>query len=159
MDWIWFDSLAGKQGKADALGDGSEQQLALHHGEVIANADAWTCAERQVRITGQLFLPFRCEALGIKLLRLWEVFLATVQGLTLSRINERGVLPSSRRLAYEHCCSQVAVICPEAFPANRMFPCAPGYMLLPGYSGRRCDLDPVRRHSQGRCGCVLTDSS
>src|SRR2546422_3179985 len=81
MYWIRFDGLAGNQGKTDAVGDGGEQQSALHHGEVEANADAWACAERLVRITGKLFLPFGCEALRIKLLRLREVFLSTVQGV------------------------------------------------------------------------------
>ena len=46
MYWIWFDGLAGNQGKTDALGDGGEQQMALHHGEVEADADARACAER-----------------------------------------------------------------------------------------------------------------
>ncbi len=66
MHWIWFDSLARNQGKAHALGEGGEQEMTLHHGKVQAEADARACTERHVRITGKLFLPFRREALRIK---------------------------------------------------------------------------------------------
>ena len=38
MRWIWFDVLTGNQGKGDALGNGGEQQVALHHSEVVADA-------------------------------------------------------------------------------------------------------------------------
>src|SRR5579859_3247722 len=78
---VRFDALADKQGKAGTLGDSGEQQMALHHGEVHADADARACAERQVRVTGKPFLMFRCEALGIELFRLREVFFSAVQGI------------------------------------------------------------------------------
>ncbi len=81
MDWIWFDGLAGNQGKADPLGKGREQQVALHHSKVQADTDARACTEWHVSVTGQLFLSFRCEALRIKSLRLREVFLPPVQGI------------------------------------------------------------------------------
>ena len=72
MDGIWYDRLARNEGKADALGERGKQQMALHHGEVQAEADARTGAEWQVRVTGELFLPFRSEALRIKFFRFWE---------------------------------------------------------------------------------------
>ncbi len=46
MDWIWFDGLAGNQGKADPLGKGREQQVALHHSKVQADTDARACTEQ-----------------------------------------------------------------------------------------------------------------
>src|SRR5712692_6569436 len=81
MHRVWFDGLAGEQGKAGTLGDGGEQEMALHHGEVEADADARACAERHVGITGKLFLQFRGETLRSKRLRFREVFLSTVQGV------------------------------------------------------------------------------
>src|SRR5438105_2498757 len=80
-DRIWFDGPVGKEGKAGALGEGGEQEMAFHHGEVEADADARARAERQVRVTGKLFLSFGGEAFRIKLLRVREVFLAAVQGV------------------------------------------------------------------------------
>src|SRR5690242_14179889 len=79
MYWIRFDGLTRNKGKAGTLGQSGEQQMALHHGKVQANADAGTCAEWHKSITGKLFLPFRREALRVKLLRFREVFLSTVQ--------------------------------------------------------------------------------
>jgi len=55
--------------------------MAFHHGKVEADADARTCAERHVGITGKLFLQFRGETLRSKRLRFREVFLSTVQGV------------------------------------------------------------------------------
>jgi hypothetical protein len=81
MDRIRFDGLARNQGKAGALGDGGEQQVALHHGEVETDTDARTRTERHKSIAGKLFLPFGRETLRIKLFRFWEVFLASVQGI------------------------------------------------------------------------------
>src|SRR5260370_5565530 len=81
MDWIGFDGLARNQGTTDGLGESGEQQLALQHGEVQAETDARACAEWQVRITGKLFLAFRCETFRIKLPRVREAFLSTVQGV------------------------------------------------------------------------------
>jgi hypothetical protein len=74
MDWIGQNGLARHQGKADPLGERGEQQLALHQGQVHPDADARPCAKWQVRITRKPFLPFGCEALGIKPLRVREVF-------------------------------------------------------------------------------------
>ena len=79
MNGIWYDRLARNEGKADALGERGKQQMALHHGKVQAEADARTGAEWQVRVTGELFLPFRSEALRIKFFRFWEGVLSTME--------------------------------------------------------------------------------
>jgi hypothetical protein len=79
MYWIRYDNLAGNQGKVDALGNGSEQQITLHHGKVQADTDARACAERHECIARKPFLAFRCEAPRIKLLWVREVFLAAMQ--------------------------------------------------------------------------------
>src|SRR5690348_2594832 len=81
MDRIRCDGLTRNQGKADALGEGSEQEMALHHGEVHADADARASAEWQVGVTGKLFLPFKGKTFGVKFLRFREEFLSTVQGV------------------------------------------------------------------------------
>src|ERR1700674_4854578 len=79
--WVRYDGLARNQGKANALSERGKQQMALHHGEGKANADARACAEWQVRVTGKLFLPFRYEALRVKFLRFRKKVLSSVQGV------------------------------------------------------------------------------
>src|SRR5450759_243829 len=76
---VGFDRLAGDQVEAGALGKRGEQQVALHHGEVEANADARPRSEGDVGIARKLLLPFRREALGIETLGLWEVLFASMQ--------------------------------------------------------------------------------
>src|ERR1700674_3273294 len=78
--WVRYDGLARNQGKANALSERGKQQLALHHGEGKANADARACAEWQVRVTGKLFLPLGGEALRIKPLRVRKKVFSSVQG-------------------------------------------------------------------------------
>src|SRR5262249_118948 len=79
MYWIRYHGLARNHGKPAAVGNGSEQQVALHHREVHTNADTRARAERHESIAGKLFLAFRRKALGIKPLRVREIFLAAMQ--------------------------------------------------------------------------------
>src|SRR5207245_124341 len=87
MDGIGCDGLAGDEGEAGTLGESGEQKVTLHHGEVLADADAWACAERQVGVARELLLSFGCEAFRLELLRLWEVLFATVQGVGCEQDN------------------------------------------------------------------------
>jgi|SRR5258707_979465 len=57
------------------------ENVAFHERKVIANANTRTSSEGQIRGARQSLLAFRCEALRIKHLRVWEVFRAPVQSV------------------------------------------------------------------------------
>src|SRR5579883_1942808 len=76
MDRVGFDFLARYQRKADALGEGGQEQMSLHHRKVHADADAGSRAKGHVGVAGKLSLPFGGEAFGIEALWIREVLLA-----------------------------------------------------------------------------------
>ena len=70
---IRHDMLSRNETKCVVLSDGSDQELALHESEVVPNADAWPCTERNVGRAQQKLLALRCESLRLKAFRFGEI--------------------------------------------------------------------------------------
>jgi hypothetical protein len=64
-----FNGVTGNKLQAVALRYGSQDQLRLHHGEVLADTQAWTTAEWEVGVVWATSRVFGREALRVK--HLW----------------------------------------------------------------------------------------
>src|SRR5260221_12829526 len=66
-----FNGVTGNKLQAVALRYGSQDQLRLHHGKVLANTQAWTTAEWEVGVVWAASGGFGGEALRVK--HLWRL--------------------------------------------------------------------------------------
>src|SRR5450755_3480781 len=73
MNRIWLNVLPRHQCKGCAQGECGEEQVSLHHGEMVSDADARPRAKGDVGVAGKLFLSLWSKALRIELLRLGKV--------------------------------------------------------------------------------------
>ena len=62
-----FDRSTGDQLEGHALDEHGEDQMGFHHGEVIADADVWACAEGEISIAVELRFVLRCSAVGVEM--------------------------------------------------------------------------------------------
>lgn len=79
MHRIDDERLIWHKSEADALRERGKQEMAFQHREVVADADAWTSAKGQVRVTRQLLLALWRKALRLEFLRLREVLRASIR--------------------------------------------------------------------------------
>jgi len=69
-----FDGEAGHAVQLKALRDGGQDELAFHHGEVLADADARPAAEGKIGVARTIGILVRRETFGVELLRLRPEF-------------------------------------------------------------------------------------
>src|SRR6266702_7247198 len=70
QQYLGFDRVAGEQAQPVALGDGRQDELGLHHGEVAADAQTRATAEWEMSEVRAPSRAFGGEALGVKHLRI-----------------------------------------------------------------------------------------
>jgi hypothetical protein len=151
MDWIRLNLLTGDEAETRLLNDGGDEQLSLHKREMVANADARTGSEGNVRVPGELLLACGREAFRIENLRLRKVFRAAMQCI--------GRDEKSCAFGYliaNNCCLPQRFA--ERIPPREIVPT--GGIFLPSLTNhhikrsRQPDLLPVQVRVEDSSGCI-----
>src|SRR6266700_3415011 len=78
---IWLNLLSRLQFEGDMLRQNSEEQMALHHGKMVADADARSRTEGHIGIAWQMFFVDLGKTFGLELRGIGEVVGPTMNGI------------------------------------------------------------------------------